>query len=286
MGRFFVFFLILAGTNVFALDVASVKDISGENQILSVSRPAGSSFADSIVRIEAQQEAIQNFKMKCDVDFYSEKNGTPEKVALSGEVIGYQEGWFKASICYGIIDVIDFGLSSVKNVVLKMSRDSISYVGTLEEAKNGAKMARILSTDVSGIKMLFPEMWDEKANCRFFRVENGRKVVYVCFRENNFIQPIKKICFSVEKNREVITKIIRYENKEVFSIVEYSDYRDFPVEGSTVFIPSNVVLNINAKTKLVFAVKSLEINRTNKPSETRVWAPEAHQIRKFSQMTE
>jgi hypothetical protein len=136
--------------------------------------------------------------------------------------------------------------------------------------------------------MFFPEAWDPNANCRFFRQEGGKNVIYVCFKDGQSIRPIKKVCLKLEKGQSVIEKIVRYDDQgNVSGIISYFDYKPMTIDGKEYLLPSVLSLKVDENDHFVFTLKEnrVRFNKSGaKPSDTRVIPSESNSVLKFSDM--
>jgi len=238
-------------------------------------------------KIESRSSSFDNFVAEFDVKFNTMEKGQPKEYVLTGQAQGFKQGFIKVAISYGPIEIITFGLSP-KDVVFKLARDNEAYVGTLQEAQEGKKICKILSSDLCGLQMFFPEAWDPKANCRFARLENGKNVIYVCSRDDSGVKPIKKVCLKSENGESIIEKIIRYDNQgNVAGIISYSGYQPMTIDGKNYLLPSVLSLRVDENDHFVFTLKEnrVRFNKPGaKPSDTRVMPSESNDVRKFSEM--
>lgn len=284
MSRIFTFFFILCSSS-FALDVAAVSGVNMDRAIHVAEKAPKTNYL--VDEIESRSSSIDNFVAEFDVKFNTLEKGMPKEYMLTGQAQGFKQGFIKVAISYGPIEIITFGLSP-KDVVFKLSRDNEAYVGTLQEAQDGKKICKILSSDLCGLQMFFPEAWDPKANCRFSRQENGENVIYVCFRDESGIKPIKKVCLKFKNGESTIEKIVRYDNHgNVAGIISYSGYQPMNIDGKNYLLPSVVSLKVDENDHFVFTLKENEVRFNKpgaKPSDTRVMPSESNDVRKFSQM--
>jgi len=287
MSRIFTLFFILCSSS-FALDVATVGSSGGVDvdRTIRVTEKAPKR-KDLVDEIESRSSSFENFTAEFDVKFDTLEKGQPKEYLLSGQAQGFKQGFIKVAISYGPIEIITFGLSP-KDVVFKLSRDNEAYVGTLQEAQEGKKICKILSSDLCGLQMFFPEAWDPKANCRYVRYENGRNVIYVCFKDGQTVRPIKKVCLKFENGQRVIEKIVRYDDYgNVSGIISYSNYKSITIDGKECLLPSVLSLKVDENDHFVFTLKEnrVRFNKPGaKPSDTRVIPSESNDVKKFSEM--
>ena len=279
---FFALCLPVLATDL-AVNSSAIQDTDHAIRITEI----GQKKNRAVDEIESRSSSFGNFAAEFDVKYNTLEKGQPKEYLLSGQVLGFKEGFIKVAIAYGPIEIITFGLSP-KEVVFKLARDNEAYVGTLKEAQGGKKICKILSSDLCGLQMFFPEAWDPNANCRFSRQEGGKNVIYVCSKDGQSIRPIKKVCLKLEKGQSVIEKIVRYDDQgNVSGIISYSDYKPMTIDGKEYLLPSVVSLKVDENDHFVFTLKEnrVRFNKPGaKPSDTRVIPSESNSVLKFSDM--
>jgi hypothetical protein len=291
MCRIFAFFFILS-SSVFTADVVTDLASAGPSSGIDTDRVIKVSGKEQkrhylVEEVESRSSSFENFVAEFDVKFNTIEKGQPKEYMFTGQAQGFKQGFIKVAISYGPIEIITFGLSP-KDVVFKLARDNEAYVGTLQEAQDGKKICKILSSDLCGLQMFFPEVWDPKANCRFARYESGKNVIYVCSRNGSGVKPVKKVCLKFEKGETVIEKIVRYDDQgNVAGIISYSGYQPMTIDGKNYLLPSVLSLKVDENDHFVFTLKEnrVRFNKPGaKPSDTRVIPSESNSVLKFSDM--
>jgi len=287
MCRIFALFFTLC-SSVFAMDVATINTSSGVDVDRAVHvTETGQKRNHLVDQIESRSSSFDNFNAEFDVKLNTLEAGKPKEFQLSGQAQGFKEGFIKVAISYGPMEIMTFGLSP-KDVVFKLSRENQAYVGTLQEAQEGKRICKILSSDLCGLQMFFPEAWDPKANCRFTRCENGKNVIYVCSKDEKSIRPIKKVCLKFENGESVIEKIVRYDDYgNVSGVISYSGYKPMTIDGKNYLLPSILSLQVDENDHFVFTLKEnrVRFNKPGaKPSDTRVFPAEGQDVLPFSHM--
>lgn len=265
--------------------VASASDIGGLKDL-----KAESSFKDIIIKIEMmeQKKITQNVTVKCDVKIGCIKDGEAKNYDLSSTIQGFASGQLRIKVNYGIISVMDLGITATKAILLF---ESNAYVGTVQEAKDSTHVSKLAATELAGNKFLFPEIWDERASSRILSEENGQPVVYVFRRQEGKeeVLVIKKVFLIKFNDDYVVSKVVRYsENMQVCGIIEYEDYKKCDVEVKkgkrAEVIPSKVTVKTDCDTTFAFTVNKVKLDDKEDPKDAIVHVPDNVTPKPFSDL--
>lgn len=218
----------------------------------------------------------------CQAKFSVSIKSSGKEYTLDGDFTGLADGRTRMRITYGsLATIIDIGISSKGSHVM-FPRKSIIFNGTPEEAKDSCKEVGIIVSEMGGLRLLFPDAWDEGATGRRICKSGGRSIIHVYKKTGNSIKVTKKVILGMVEiggvKEMAIAKVCKYdEDEKLASIVTYDAY----TRRGGILCPSKVAVQFNESLQFSFAITEMDMNKEVKDDKFVFVQPEGQNLSKY-----
>ena len=260
----------------FALEFAGIASASYRAPSASVEKPA---HIKALYRMEQRKDSVTSVKATCNI----EVNAGGTKTNLNGSLIGLPNGNTRVQISWSAWGIIDFGIQGT-DVNMFFIRKDVNFSGSTTDVKRlGCSEARVFETNISGLKLFFPDTWEEDTEGRSYVKESDKEYLLVFKKSGSETKYLRKVFLEKKGEEYYVSKVVMYDqNQTVCGVALYENY----MEKSGHMIPTKVTLKFSSKVSFTFSLNDVTFNKAIDPSSFAPKISEEAQKRNFEDLQE
>ena len=206
---------------------------------------------DEIFDLETRHNGISSIAVKGNVVINSKgKDTTLNAVAVTtGDKT-------RIRISFGeMMQIIDYSIREDRAKIY-LPRKDVIFQGTKQDVMSLDSWFALLTSELCGHSLAFPNAWDANATQRRYIREKSTMVVFT-MSDDNTVKILKKIVFQHHNSDMVISNVYKYNNNgDLIGIINFNDYK----KVNDKLIPHKISFAVNSDTQITFNFSEMWIN--------------------------
>ncbi len=166
----------------------------------------------------------------------------------------------RVRIEFGNILIIDY-VKKEKEVSLYLPRKDVMFKGTSEEVTKLKSWLSLLTSELSGYSLVYPNAWDANAAQRRYIREKSTMVIFSL--KEDIVNVHKKVTFQKDKSNLIIENVYKYDEEgELCGLITFDNYKT--IEGS--LVPHKVSFAVSEDTTVIFNFQEISFNQSASPT--------------------
>jgi hypothetical protein len=152
--------------------------------------------------------------------------------------------------------ITDYVLDDTKATIF-LPHKNVAFLGEKTEVIKLQSWFSLLTSELCGFSMAFPEAWDTEATQRRYMKDKNTMIV---FRMNgDVVQVLKKVVFAKKGSDLVVSNIYKYNKEgELSGVISFDDYKTV----SDKLIPHKISFAVNEDATIVFNFQEINLNES------------------------